>query len=144
MAYWAGWGSLGVIFLQWLSLPRFQMGDIQVSLGPPERYAPGSVTALEAYGAWLIRDKEGFYALQAVCTHLGCAPRWQAPHFVCPCHGSRFHSSGQVEQGPATRSLERLHLQWESGQIVLRPQIRYRQENGGWLQAGAQLKWPIH
>lgn len=41
------------------------------------------------------------------CPHLGCALRWnRAEHtWDCPCHGSRFDSSGKLLQGPAQHSL---------------------------------------
>ena len=42
------------------------------------------------------------------CPHLGCALRWNDREHTwdCPCHGSRFTSSGQLLEGPAQRSLQ--------------------------------------
>lgn len=40
-----------------------------------------------------------------VCTHLGCAPKVEAPDptwqggFFCPCHGSKFDYAGRVLKG---------------------------------------------
>jgi cytochrome b6-f complex iron-sulfur subunit len=47
------------------------------------------------------------YALQPVCTHLGCTVPWNAEQnrFVCPCHDSQYDAEGRVLQGPARRSL---------------------------------------
>ena len=28
------------------------------------------------HGVWIVRNKEGLYALSTVCTHLGCTPNW--------------------------------------------------------------------
>ena len=47
-----------------------------------------------------------FNALTAICTHEQCVVTgFQAGSFVCPCHGSTYSTSGQVQQGPATRPL---------------------------------------
>jgi len=47
--------------------------------------------------------------LYAVCTHLGCLPKWVATNnrFECPCHGSKFEKDGTYIEGPAPRSLDR-------------------------------------
>ena len=41
----------------------------------------------------------------AVCTHMQCTVAPGKEALVCPCHGSTYTSSGQVQQGPATRAL---------------------------------------
>ena len=62
--------------------------------------------------------KPGISVLSAVCTHLGCAPKyypqlgvvdfdseWQGG-FFCPCHGSKFDLAGRVYAGvPAPDNL---------------------------------------
>ncbi len=41
------------------------------------------------------------------CPHMGCALRWNRMEHTwdCPCHGSRFTSSGSLLEGPAQRGL---------------------------------------
>jgi len=47
-----------------------------------------------------------FTAVTATCTHESCTiTGFTGQDFVCPCHGSRFSTSGVVQNGPATRSL---------------------------------------
>jgi cytochrome b6-f complex iron-sulfur subunit len=50
---------------------------------------------------------EGFYAVSAVCTHLGCVTQWKsdADMIACPCHGSKFKADGTKIEGPAPRPL---------------------------------------
>jgi cytochrome b6-f complex iron-sulfur subunit len=46
--------------------------------GKPERYPRGSVTQDLQTGIYIVHGPEGFYALSAVCTHLGCLTVWNA------------------------------------------------------------------
>ncbi len=79
-----------------------------VEIGRPEEYRLGTVTYIETARAYVGHDDHGFYALAAVCTHLGCTPRLAGGQFECPCHGSRFDLNGTVLAGPAKRPLDRL------------------------------------
>ncbi|WP_224959305.1 QcrA and Rieske domain-containing protein [Geomonas subterranea] len=51
------------------------------------------------------------YALNLVCTHLGCTVNVTPAGLICPCHGSEFDSEGRVLKGPADRALERYEVQ---------------------------------
>jgi len=54
-----------------------------------------------------VHAAEGFYALSAVCTHLGCLTAWKPELGIiaCPCHGSKFNQLGVKIDGPAPRPL---------------------------------------
>ena len=78
-----------------------------VNAGKPESYPIDSVTLDVNTGIYLIHAKEGFFALGAVCTHLGCLTAWKPELGIvaCPCHGSKFtrDSSQCVREWPASR-----------------------------------------
>jgi cytochrome b6-f complex iron-sulfur subunit len=78
-----------------------------VNAGSPEGYALDSVTLDVNSGIYLIHAKEGFFALSAVCTHLGCLTAWKPDLGIiaCPCHGSKFHREGDKIEGPAPKPL---------------------------------------
>jgi cytochrome b6-f complex iron-sulfur subunit len=63
------------------------------------------------------------YALNAVCTHLGCVVPWNKAQnkFMCPCHGSQYDKTGKVVRGPAPLSLALSHMSTETGEVVLTP-----------------------
>ncbi|MFQ5968162.1 MAG: ubiquinol-cytochrome c reductase iron-sulfur subunit [Acidimicrobiia bacterium] len=56
---------------------------------------------------------EGLSALFQTCVHLGCRVPWcsTSQGFECPCHGSRYNSTGEYEGGPAPRNLDRFEVE---------------------------------
>lgn len=113
--------------------------------GRPEDYAIGEVSEKfkKEFRVWIVRSTEGFYALFAKCTHLGCTPRWLAAEdkFKCPCHGSGFYRSGINFEGPAPRPLERLKIALsEDGELVIDKGTKYLAEKGEWGKPGSFLK----
>ena len=58
-----------------------------VNAGKPESYAVDSVTLDVNSGIYLVHAQEGFFALSAVCTHLGCLTAWKPELGIiaCPC-----------------------------------------------------------
>ena len=48
------------------------------------------------------------FALNAICTHLGCVVPWVPAEnkFMCPCHGSQYDTNGYVVRGPAPLPLK--------------------------------------
>lgn len=75
--------------------------------GGPDLYPVNSVTYLHEQQVYIVRTEQGFYAVSAVCTHLGCITQWKpdANQIACPCHGSKFRSDGTKIEGPAPRPL---------------------------------------
>jgi len=105
--------------------------------GFPSDYTVGEVSDKfkQDYRVWIVREDEGFYALFAKCTHLGCTPNWlQAQDkFKCPCHGSGYYKSGLNFEGPAPRPLDRFQITiGEDGQLLVDKSKTYK------MQAGAE------
>src|SRR5215469_3007821 len=73
-----------------------------VKAGKPDQFAPGTVTLDPQTGIYLVNSAKGFYALGAICTHLGCLTAWKPELnlIACPCHGSRFNTDGVKVAGP--------------------------------------------
>ncbi|MEP6973266.1 MAG: universal stress protein [Actinomycetota bacterium] len=72
--------------------------------------APGEGGIIERAGEKLavyINPGGELHVMSARCTHLGCTVAWNPGEhtFDCPCHGSRFGSTGEVVSGPAARPL---------------------------------------
>lgn len=85
---------------------------------------PGAFPAYLPDGrVWVMKDVGGLYALDAVCTHLGCivtAGHIPDVAFECPCHGSRFGQDGALLRGPATVPLRHLRLARDvDGQLLV-------------------------
>jgi cytochrome b6-f complex iron-sulfur subunit len=101
------------------------------------------VQGLKGDAHYLITEGDGTirnYALNAVCTHLGCVVPWNraANKFMCPCHGSQYDQTGKVVRGPAPLSLALAHLDInEGGKVVLSPwkETDFRTDRPPWWKA---------
>jgi cytochrome b6-f complex iron-sulfur subunit len=102
----AGAGTL-LFYYQYLSPNVLYEASPIVNAGRPESYSADSVTLDATSGIYLIHAQEGFFALNAICTHLGCLTAWKPEEgqIACPCHGSRFSREGQKLAGPAPQPL---------------------------------------
>ncbi len=125
-----GGGSLGiaatgsvVLTAQFLSPTVLREPSLKFKAGSVENYPPDSVTLNKEQKVLIIRAKAGyFYAVSAVCTHLGCIANWKSEEGIitCPCHGSKFDREGNVLEGPAPRPLQRFLISLdEQGQLVV-------------------------
>jgi cytochrome b6-f complex iron-sulfur subunit len=63
-----------------------------------------------------------FMALSAICTHQVCTiSGYDSQGFVCPCHGSRFSTSGSVLNGPATVALRQYSTAFNNDVLTITP-----------------------
>lgn len=102
----AGLGSV-VITYQYFSPNVLFEPPLAFRVGSPDLYPANSVTYLQDQQVYIVRTAQGFYAVSAVCTHLGCITQWkpEANQIACPCHGSKFKPDGTKIVGPAPRPL---------------------------------------
>ena len=91
------------------------------SVGRFEDIAVGTLLVLPEQKIYVAHTPAGFFAMSAVCTHLGCMTRYLAGQdgISCPCHGSRFDLAGRVTDGPAPLPLMRFHLSASDGELVV-------------------------
>jgi cytochrome b6-f complex iron-sulfur subunit len=64
--------------------------------------------------------QDSFNAMTGVCTHEACeVSGFQNSTFVCPCHGSQYTTSGNVQAGPATQALRRFQTQFTNSVLTI-------------------------
>jgi cytochrome b6-f complex iron-sulfur subunit len=180
---WLGFGSLalalggcGASIVPFLTPKVNYEPSTTFTVGHPGDYRPGEMKLFEArqvfifYSYWTDpqtgEERQGFQALTAVCTHLGCsykpfAQADAAPHasgfFIqqvhahCPCHGSIFARDGTVLGGPAPRPLPFFQisltpdgrLEVDASQAV--PPTQYLTPDGKWIDGprpdGSDIKF---
>lgn len=152
----AGWGSftLGLGALTAM-LGRFMFPNVLAE--PPSTVKVGVVSDFAKedvsdrwkaeWGFWIVRTEryngeDIIFALQSVCTHLGCPPNWLAGEqkFKCPCHGSGFYISGVNFEGPAPRPLERFRVATaDDGQILVDKSQKFQEELAQWSDPSSFL-----
>ncbi len=139
----------GVLGFGGLLSPRVLWEPLAVfKAGLPEEYPIGTVSERwkQEERVWIVHEPDGFYALSAICTHLGCTPNWlnAEDKFKCPCHGSGFRRTGVNFEGPAPRPLERVKIALsDDGQLVIDKSVQFRFERGDWTRPGAFLKLKV-
>jgi cytochrome b6-f complex iron-sulfur subunit len=131
-----------------LGTARFMFPNVLVEppskfkVGPPSDYPLNTVSTkwTSQFGVWIVhtdqyQGKNLIFALQSVCTHLGCTPNWLdgEQKFKCPCHGSGFYMTGVNFEGPAPRPLERMGLRVaEDGMLEVDKSLKFQEEMGQW------------
>jgi cytochrome b6-f complex iron-sulfur subunit len=107
----AGLGSV-VVTVKYLSPNVLFEPPTSFRVGAPDDYPMNSVTYFADQKVYLVRTGAGFFAMSAVCTHLGCITQWhpEANLVECPCHGSHYKKDGTVVHGPAPRALPHFAL----------------------------------
>ena len=102
----AGLGAVIVTYRYLLPNALFEP-SMSFRAGSPDLYPLDSVTYMPDQQVYIVRTADGFYAVSAICTHLGCNTQWKPDVnlIACPCHGSKFKSDGTKVEGPAPRSL---------------------------------------
>jgi cytochrome b6-f complex iron-sulfur subunit len=110
---WLGqWSVVAAIATQFAGMVRAFVPRVlyepskKFKLGKPAQY-PEGVTFVSTHKLFVIRERNQFHVISAVCTHLGCTVEWngEGRQFDCPCHGSKFRANGQRFAGPAPRPL---------------------------------------
>src|SRR5215467_13904967 len=124
-----GLGSLGIAAAgtvafgyQFLSPNVLYEPSPVVNMGKPEGYPLDSVTLDVDARIFVVHDQQGFFALNAVCTHLGCLTAWKPDidTIACPCHGSKFTREGVKKEGPAPKPLPWLKMSLsEEGELIV-------------------------
>ncbi|MCG3179793.1 MAG: Cytochrome b6-f complex iron-sulfur subunit [Phycisphaerae bacterium] len=123
-AFWVTTGTLtfAAIGVARMPKPGVMPGrSADLKLGPPGNFpvSPDPVR-IGARNLFILHDENGFAAISAVCTHLGCIVAATGDGFACPCHGSRFGPDGRVTQGPAGSPLPWFRMSLApDGQIVV-------------------------
>ena len=145
------WGAfLGAVQIGLLAFVRFMYPRVlfepspMFKAGKPSDYQLDDVSERfkDSHGVWITRTKDGFYATLAICTHLGCTPRWLRAEdkFKCPCHGSGYYRNGVQFEGPAPRPLERLKISLSDEGDLLIDRSKKFPDPALWTSADALLK----
>jgi nitrite reductase/ring-hydroxylating ferredoxin subunit len=90
-----------------------------VSLSVREEELAMGVTAVPVDNIALLRDDLGVAAMQLTCTHMKCQLRVKESLLECPCHGSRFDTSGEALNGPAREPLAFYELSRRDGTLIV-------------------------
>lgn len=74
-----------------------------------------------SYDIAVIRNKEAEYrSFVMLCTHADNPVRFNGKEFSCNLHGSLFNNNGEVEKGPAEKSLVSLFTQKENNFLTIK------------------------
>jgi Rieske Fe-S protein len=102
---------------------RFANARVQVTTtGTPLANVGGAARVESTAGLFLVSrtSDTSFTVIDGVCTHEGCTITGAtASEYVCPCHGSRYSRTGQVQAGPARSSLRQYASTFADGVVTI-------------------------
>ena len=95
---------------------------VQIDSASPLATVGGAAQVRSSGGVFLVArtGQETFTALTAMCTHQACTiTGFDSSAYICPCHGSRFNTSGRVLTGPASSSLRTFATQFSNNVLTI-------------------------
>jgi cytochrome b6-f complex iron-sulfur subunit len=96
-------------------------GRVAVSATADLTVGDGKVFSVSNKPVLVINTSDGYVALDATCTHLGCILFWnpQREVIACPCHEAYFGTNGAVISGPPPEPLATYRVQVEGDQVYV-------------------------
>jgi Rieske Fe-S protein len=83
----------------------------------------GGAARVESNAGLFLVSRTGdatFTVIDGVCTHEGCTITGATTtEYVCPCHGSRYTRTGQVQAGPARANLRQYANTFADGVVSI-------------------------
>jgi Rieske Fe-S protein len=102
---------------------RFANARVQVTAtGTPLATVGGAARVESTAGLFLVTrtSDTAFTVVDGVCTHEGCTITGAtSTEYVCPCHGSRYSRTGQVQAGPARANLRQYANTFADGVVTI-------------------------
>lgn len=100
--------------------------EITIDIGSTSPFVNKNSRAIILYnnnnGAILVEHNSDntFKTISGICTHQGCiVSGFDGTDFVCPCHGSKYDSNGNVIQGPAITKLGDYSSRVENNSLII-------------------------
>jgi Rieske Fe-S protein len=95
---------------------------VQIDSSSPLAAVGGAAMVRSSGGAFLVArtGQDSFSALTTICTHQTCTiTGFDSTNYVCPCHGSRFTTTGRVVNGPANAPLRSFATQFSNNVLTI-------------------------
>jgi Rieske Fe-S protein len=96
--------------------------QVQIDSSSPLAAAGGAALVRSSSGLFLVArtGDQAFTALTSTCTHQTCTiSGFDGTDYVCPCHGSRFTTSGRVVNGPAAAPLRTFNTAFANNVLTI-------------------------
>ncbi len=95
---------------------------VQIDSVSPLAAVGGAAMVRSAGGSFLVSRtaQETLAALTSTCTHEACTiTGFDNTNYVCPCHGSKFTTTGRVINGPANAPLRTFATQFANNVLTI-------------------------
>jgi Rieske Fe-S protein len=95
---------------------------VQIDSSSPLAAVGGAAMVRSSGGTFLVArtGQDSFSALTTICTHQTCTiTGFDSTNYVCPCHGSRFTTTGRVINGPASAPLRSFAAQFSNNVLTI-------------------------